>query len=234
MQPVILSTNTRALEEVKRFLSTRICPILIDISQHYKLLEMGPFTQDVYEDIVMNRMANIETRFREHVDQEIQKSKLSTPLKKMMDSEKYITECLDPLSKSLAELFSEMTTYENYVSRAGEASFSDIEIINSLPKVKEEVIERRYQIIVEAPEQFAILSKMQELIRVYDELRNDTLKVGVHIMPDFQDYFTVQENSSLIINPNLFGFFEKMSDTQLKALRASPFFQGKLVPQAAE
>ena len=115
-----------------------------------------------------------------------------------------------------------MNDYSNGYNK-GELLFNDFEITNSLPKIKESEIKKRYQIIVDTPEKIAILKKMEDLIRIYDELRNDTLKIGVYVVPGFEDYFEQQQNGSLTINPTLFAFFNEPSSAEIKALSISPF-----------
>lgn len=228
MEPIILSTNKEAIQSVINFLSIKICPILIDISSSFNALGIGKFSQEAYEDLVMNKTKNVSENFREHIESEIRNSKLSAPIRMMLDSEGYITEALAPLIKGTSELLSEMGSYDRGITVNGEVKFSDIEIINSLPLIKEDEIRRRYQLIVESPEQLSLLNKMQELIRIYDDLRNDTVKIGVYVIPSFEDYFEIQENGSLITNPLIFGFFEELSESGLKALQNSPGIYGRV------
>lgn len=222
MKPICIHTYNDKISYVISFLSSKICPILIDISSSYNSLGIGNFDQPAYEDLVMNRDRNISERFRSFVETEIQNTRLSTPIRKMLDSENYISESLKPIQTGIIELFNEMNRFGFNLTSKGEVFFSDIEIINSLPKIKEEEITRRYQIMIDTPEKLSILKKMEEMVRIYDELRHESLKVGVYVVPDFDNYFQQQENGSLTINPSLFEQFNELSEASINALKNVP------------
>jgi hypothetical protein len=155
-------------------LKGKLFPIVEAMAMQYTKLNIGPFNQEAYEDIVFRSIARTKGKYEKLVQDDLKQFKSNAVAAAVLGA---ITESLQPLQQIRQELHETLRKLTSN-SLTANLSFDDFEIVSGKPVVKEQQIKRQYETVIDSEEKEQLFTKMQAVKSAWNDLNEYVNSVG--------------------------------------------------------
>jgi hypothetical protein len=169
----IISFDESGFERTKRFFENKLIPALNEVKEAFEKLEIGPFTEQVYQAVVNSGLSEIKERYDQVLNSEVSKLKSPTLSKRIAE---LLTENppIEDLQKAWANVLNIGAAEINHISQPT----IDYSFCTFNSKKKEWVIDydcmkKYFENVIETEQQSGIYNRLLQFQELHKELRNE-------------------------------------------------------------
>ncbi|MBF2709953.1 hypothetical protein [Flavobacterium soyangense] len=182
-------------------------PLLENLKTIYESLEIGPFTPQIYGEIVYSGTGEISKRFRASIEADIKKMGVSKSIIK------------DNITSGAETLLNQFVVYVNELKRFRPDTFSREQKLNlkciSLNEKgfvitsddKEDILESQCRIYIETDEEHELYNALLKFIEAFDNFDKNIVELGITTNPyanklgSVAEMFLIPENGKYKVKP---------------------------------
>ena len=194
----------------------KVISLANDIAGKYEELNIGPFTYDVFSDIIENDTLNIRVNYLAVIRLEIRRLNINNPsIQHAMLGD--IDRALDPLKKAVSDFKNYSSNRMGYFSldiRYKKASFENSRFIlteGDIERLKDEYC----RIYIDDEKQSTALESLKSFVAAYNELLSSVSNMNQAMSANMirnpltvWDYIQIENQKASVYNPNLAYFLQ--------------------------
>lgn len=212
----VLATDKTGFEQTLSVWNNKIVPALRGLIEEYDTLGIGAFSQDEYDEILTSGISDIEARYVKLLENEVNKLKVKVLVAPLMSKESIGLFLKSFRAKAAIFLDTFQRAHEHMILRIA-IHKEDCKIVNGLPTILNEQIEKRFQTTIENEDQLQILQMGEAYIEkrealqnfIKDKLPGITYEIEPYTEMAGRDSVTIPgDDGRAVINPSIILYFK--------------------------
>lgn len=205
-QRILIAQDNSLLNEICSDLR-HFKPLLENLKTIYESLEIGPFTPQIYGEIVYSGTGEISKRFRGSIESDIEKMGITKSIIK------------DNVKEGSETLLNQFTTYVSELKRFKPQTFTREKRLNLkyisfndkgfviTSEDKEDILEGECRIYIETDKEHELYEALLKFIEAFDDFDKNIVDLGITINPYANklgvvtEMFLIPENGKYKVKP---------------------------------